>query len=227
VAGNVRWLIPAFIGGAALAYAKYRQRELRQLVDNFRRYSMPDATLYDAISAPAFSGLFAQIARDLVAWAPRARVLEVGSGPGRLAVKLAQLGPEIQVTGIDIVPEMVTLATAHARQASLATRVDFRLADVMALPFADGSFDVVVSTFSLHHWPNPATGLAEVYRVLRPGGFAQIYDIADWIRRFETGGPSSAELFERSPFGGRGTVTKMVTTRLGPIPIVYRAELKR
>jgi SAM-dependent methyltransferase len=103
--------------------------------------------------------------------------------------------------------------------------VEFRVGDVASLPFADASFDAVVSTFSLHHWPDPAKGLEEIYRVLRPGGVARIYDVVDWIRRFEQGGPNIVELAEDSAFGEHGSFSHSVTTRLGSIPLVYRAEL--
>jgi SAM-dependent methyltransferase len=224
---NNRWLVAALSAGAALAYVLYRRRDLRRLVENFRRYSMPDASLYDAISAPAFGGFFSRVARDLAESAARANVLEVGSGPGRLAVKLAELASDIQVTGVDISPEMVERANARAARSGLADRVEFLVGDVTALSFPDASFDVVVSTFSLHHWPNPARGLAEIYRVLRPGGVARIYDVVDWIRRFEQGGAGIADLAADSPFGNRGSWTRRVTARLGPIPLVYHADLRR
>ena len=85
----------------------------------------------------------------------------------------------------------------------------------------------MVSTFSLHHWPNLAKGLEEIYRVLRPGGVARVYDVVDWIRRFEQGGAGISELAKESPFGDGGAFKQSITTRLGPIPLVYRAELLR
>jgi SAM-dependent methyltransferase len=109
----------------------------------------------------------------------------------------------------------------------VADRVTFQVGDVAALPFPDASFDVVVSTLSLHHWRDPARGLAEIYRVLRPGAVALVYDVADWLTRLESRGPSIAGLVRSSPFSDRGTVTRSVTTRLGPIPLVYRAQLRR
>ena len=222
-----RWLVPALIVGVALAYAQYRRRDLRRALDNFRRYSMPSATLYDAVTAPALTGFFTRVAGELAELAPRALVLEVGSGPGRLAVRLGELAPEIRVTGVDISPDMVELANALAARSGVADRVTFQLGDVTTLPFPDSSFDVVVSTFSFHHWPDRTRGLAEIYRVLRPGGVARIYDVADWIRRFEREGPGIAELARASPFGDHGTCAWRITSRLGPIPLVYRAELRR
>jgi ubiquinone/menaquinone biosynthesis C-methylase UbiE len=221
---NKRWLVPTLAVGAALVYTRYRRRDLDRLVENIQRYSAPSAVLYDALAAPVLGGFFTRVAHDLVALDPRAHVLEVGSGPGRLAARLAALAPEIRVTGVDITPEMVARANALAARSGLAGRVAFRVGDVANLPLPDASFDVVVSTFSLHHWPDPGRGLAEIYRVLRPGGVARIYDVVDWIRRFEQGGAGIAELATKSPFGA---CVQIITTGLGPIPLVYRADLRR
>jgi SAM-dependent methyltransferase len=222
-----RWLVAAVVAATAIGYIRYRRGALARLVQNVHRYSAPNATLYDIVTAPLIGGFFTRVAQDLAELAPRARVLEVGSGPGRLATTLAPLAPEVQLTGIDIAPDMVQRATALAARAGVAGRVAFQMGDVTALPFPDASFDLVVSTFSLHHWANPAGGLAEIYRVLRPGGVARIYDVVDWIRRFEHAGPSITALAGESPFGDRGTWQQRIAIKLGPIPLVYRADLLR
>ena len=58
--------------------------------------------------------------------------------------------------------------------------VEFRRGDVEFLPFADASFDLVVSRYSAHHWPHPQRALAEFRRVLRPGGAVVLSDIVAW-----------------------------------------------
>jgi SAM-dependent methyltransferase len=92
--------------------------------------------------------------------APR-RVLEVGCGWGELAEWLArETGAEVVAT--DLSPHMVELARERG--------VDARLADVQELPFADGEFDVVVAAWMLYHVPDLDRAVAELARVLRPGG---------------------------------------------------------
>jgi SAM-dependent methyltransferase len=88
-------------------------------------------------------------------------VLEVGCGPGELSVRVQEeLG--VAVTAIDLSPRMVELARAAG--------VDARVGDVQELPLADGTFDCVVAAWVLFHVPDVDLGLAEIARVLRPGG---------------------------------------------------------
>jgi SAM-dependent methyltransferase len=102
-------------------------------------------------------------------------VLEVGCGPGHLARRLARHG--LKVTGVDLDPAMVARARAGAGRRGDAghPRLAFLVGDAAALAFPDGAFDLVVSTLSVHHWADPAAGLAEVGRVLRPGGRALVW----------------------------------------------------
>jgi SAM-dependent methyltransferase len=96
----------------------------------------------------------------VVAAAPR-RVLEVGCGWGELAEWIAN-ETSAEVVAIDLSPRMVELASERG--------IDAAVADVQALPFADATFDVVVAAWMLYHVPDLDRGLAEIARVLRPGG---------------------------------------------------------
>jgi SAM-dependent methyltransferase len=133
---------------------------------------------YDRMSRLLLGGLFRGIARDVAATTPAGgRVLEVGSGPGHLAIRLAA-EHGLNVVGIDLDPEMIDHARENADEAGGHGRApEFAVADVAELPFEDDSFDVVLSTMSMHHWTEPERGLAEIGRVLRPGGRALIWDI--------------------------------------------------
>ena len=140
---------------------------------------MGDVGGYDLASRLLFGTLFRGIAADVAANAPSGgQVLEVGCGPGGLSIELAR-GHGLEVTGLDLDPRMIERATSNADRATAGGgfRPDFVVGDVAALPFAAGSFDLVVSTFSMHHWADRVTGLAEIARVLRPGGRALIWDL--------------------------------------------------
>lgn len=114
-------------------------------------------SLYEETSGPdAHEVLW----RTLVEWGPRV-VLEVGGGPGELSERL-QAELEARVSYLDISPRMVELARARG--------VDARVGDVQELPFEDGAFDTVVAAWMLYHVPDLDRALAEIARVLRPGG---------------------------------------------------------
>jgi ubiquinone/menaquinone biosynthesis C-methylase UbiE len=145
-----------------------------------------DARAYDRMSRLLLGSLFGPIAADIAAAAgDDARLLEVGCGPGHLSIRLAR-DHGLDVTGLDLDPAMIERARANAERARANAertlphadnRPDFVAGDVAALPFADESFDLVVSTLSMHHWADPTAGLNEIGRVLRPGGRALIWDI--------------------------------------------------
>jgi ubiquinone/menaquinone biosynthesis C-methylase UbiE len=134
-----------------------------------------DPAKYDAWSHRLlFGSLFGPIAADIARNAdPSTRVLEVGSGPGHLAIRLSS-EHRLNVTGVDLDPAMVERARANASASPEAVNATFVVGDAAALPFSDRSFDLVVSTLSMHHWAKPTAGLAEIRRVLRPGGRALV-----------------------------------------------------
>jgi SAM-dependent methyltransferase len=138
-----------------------------------------DATLYDAVSHRLLLGsLFDRIAADVAAVSPDGvRVLEVGCGPGRLSIRLTRRYG-LDVTGLDLDPAMIARARANADRSHDGDerRPSFVVGDVASMAFPDGSFDLVVSTLSMHHWADPKAGLAEIGRVLRPGGRALVWD---------------------------------------------------
>jgi arsenite methyltransferase len=108
---------------------------------------------------------------------PGERVVDCGSGAGTDALIAARLvGPSGLVIGIDMTPEMLAKARANAVEAGL-TNVEFRDGVLEALPVETGWADVVISNGVLNLVPDKAAALAEMYRVLRPGGRLQAADI--------------------------------------------------
>lgn len=119
--------------------------------------------------------------RRLTSWATmhaelRGDVLEIGGGSGAMAERLASAHPAIHITMTDVDDAMV--AGARTRLAS-RPNITARRADSTRLPFADESFDVVVSFLMLHHVIDWQGAVAETARVLRPGGRLIGYDLTD------------------------------------------------
>jgi ubiquinone/menaquinone biosynthesis C-methylase UbiE len=101
------------------------------------------------------------------------RVLDVACGPGFVALEFAKHARG--VVGVDLTPEMLKKARALARRDGVAN-VTFRQADVHRLPFRGGSFDLVVTRASFHHFPGPGRALKEIVRVLKVNGRILISD---------------------------------------------------
>jgi demethylmenaquinone methyltransferase/2-methoxy-6-polyprenyl-1,4-benzoquinol methylase len=97
------------------------------------------------------------------------RVLDCATGTGDLALAFQRVvGPRGAVVGTDFCEEMLELAPSKAERAGLPVR--FEVADVLALPYADASFDVASIAFGIRNVDDPERGVREMARVVRPGG---------------------------------------------------------
>jgi SAM-dependent methyltransferase len=147
------------------------------------------------------NALFGPIADDVARVAPPGTaVLEVGCGSGALSIRLAvQHG--LAVTAVDVDPGEIRRAREKAARALSAgrSRPEFLVADVARMPFDDASFDLVVSTFSMHHWDDKQAGLAEMWRVLRPGALALIWDTRRGFSLFHLRSPDPLDGVDASP----------------------------
>jgi ubiquinone/menaquinone biosynthesis C-methylase UbiE len=101
-------------------------------------------------------------------------VLEVAPGPGFLAIEMAR-DSRIHVTGLDISKTFVELARKNAVEEGV--RVDFKLGNASAMPFADKSFDLLICRAAFKNFSEPERALKEMRRVLRPGGTGVIIDL--------------------------------------------------
>jgi len=183
------------------------------------------AAEYDAWFKTALGATVDRLEKALVTrlatpW-PGEAALDVGTGTGHYAAFLAELG--VQVTGVD--PSREMLAVARAR----GIPVDWRQADATALPFTDASFDLVLSVTMLEFVAEPAAALAEMFRVVRPGGrlvVATLNADGPWARArrrevTRTGSPyAQARFLSARQFaallGGLGTVTWSSAVHIGP-----------
>ncbi len=102
------------------------------------------------------------------------KVLEIAPGPGYFCIELAKLG-DYQITGLDISKSFVEIARRNAAEARL--KIDFRQGNASAMPFADNTFDFTFCQAAFKNFSEPVKAIAEMYRVLRPGGLSVISDL--------------------------------------------------
>jgi SAM-dependent methyltransferase len=115
-------------------------------------------------------------------------VLDVACGGG---IVVCAFGPHVRrATGIDVTPAMLEQAQRLAAEKGL-TNVEWRQGDVNSLPFGDGSFTIMVTRFSVHHFADPAAVLREMARVCAPGGRVVVVDM------YASADPAKAAEFNR------------------------------
>ena len=137
---------------------------------------------YDSYMRKISLGRERKLRELTVRWAqvqPGEDVLEVGCGTGSLTLAAKrQTGPSGAVCGIDVLPEMI--AQSRQKAAEAGADVDFRLGGINAIPYPDESFDTVLCSFMIFHMSEMVRrqGLAEILRVLRPGGRLFVLDLS-------------------------------------------------
>lgn len=139
------------------------------IVDQFTRQAAAFARM------PAHSDAQAmQLLLDAAGIGAADRVLDVACGPGLVACAAAARARH--VTGVDLTPEMIHQAVRLQRERGL-TNMAWHVADVVALPFDDAAFSVVLSRYAFHHLTEPARVLREMTRVCAPGGRVVVADV--------------------------------------------------
>lgn len=115
------------------------------------------------------------MAKQLVDKIPaNGKVLEIAPGPGYFCIELAKLG-NFQITGLDISKSFVEIARRNAAEADL--QIDFREGNASAMPFKDNTFDFTFCQAAFKNFSEPVRAIAEMYRVLNPGGSSVIVDL--------------------------------------------------
>ena len=123
-------------------------------------------------------GMHAWTARRIAEALPRGgRYVDVGTGPGALPAAIAALRPDASVTGVDPSERMVELAQARLAAAPGAEPGRVLRGDAAHLPLPDASADVVSAVLTMHHWPDLDGGVAELARVLAPGGAVVVVEM--------------------------------------------------
>jgi SAM-dependent methyltransferase len=160
------------------------------------RISAAAAELYESRFVPALFAEWAPCLIDLAGVAPGHVVLDVACGTGIVARRAAARGA--QVTGADLNEQMLDVARG------IAPEIRWIEADATAVPLADGAFDVVLCQQGLQFMPDPAAALAEMRRVLAPGGrlTVSVWRPSEAYERLARLLDRENAAIARSPFGG-------------------------
>ena len=138
--------------------------QLAAETERVRRVQGKEAPRYDR-QISFFERVLFGGGREWVCSQAEGKVLELAAGTAR---NLPYYPPEVEITGIELSPEMLSIGRERAEE--LGREADLRVGDVQSLDFADGSFDTVVCTLGLCTIPEPRKAVGEAHRVLRPGG---------------------------------------------------------
>ena len=130
------------------------------------------ARLYDKLSeSNGMKKGFAKIARLVAVKMTEGRLLDVSSGPGRLLLEMKEHAPQLELHGLDISKAMLKIAWKR-----LSTDVLLKQGNIIKTDYPSDYFDCIVSSGSFYNWDNPVEALNEIYRILKPGQTAYIYE---------------------------------------------------
>lgn len=164
------------------------------------RQTMPSlaAVYYDRLIESVANFYLQPFCDEVIQVLPRpARILDIGTGTGQLTIMLALANRNLSITGIDLSRTCLVLAAQHARQAGISDRVAFERVNIENDKWNIDTFDLIISTCSLHHWRHPANVLKAARKLLRQNGSIWILDDAAeatgeqrkrWIARVQDAG---------------------------------------
>ncbi|MDJ0815630.1 MAG: class I SAM-dependent methyltransferase [Desulfobacterales bacterium] len=138
----------------------------------------PLASAYEKATRLAIDIYYSKVAAEIVSEFEKGRILDLGTGPGYLPIEIVKRAEKVKITGIDLSRRLIRMARQNALKAGFADNLEFLVGNSASLRFDDASFDMVLSTGMLHSLKNPVKVFEEIYRVLRNGGQAWIYDPA-------------------------------------------------
>jgi ubiquinone/menaquinone biosynthesis C-methylase UbiE len=134
-----------------------------------------EAADYDAMD---HGDVNARFVGDLLALGvPLRRVLDVGTGTALIPVELCRRDAHVEVDAIDLAAHMLAAAEKNVARAGLGARVRVARLDAKATGWPAGTFDCVMSNSIVHHIPEPGVALAEMWRLVRPGGLLFVRDL--------------------------------------------------
>jgi ubiquinone/menaquinone biosynthesis C-methylase UbiE len=137
------------------------------------------ASSYEKATRLVIDEYYGQVAEEIVSVFKSGLILDLGTGPGYLPIEIVKRAPDINIIGVDLSRKLIQMAQANAANAGLSDQLRFEVGNSARLHFDNESFDMLISTGMLHSLKNPVAVLKEIYRVLKNGAEAWIYDPAN------------------------------------------------
>jgi len=149
---------------------RIRQQEAITGIDRARKYA-EDQKKYVKF-------LYAPLLKDVKALKLDGDFLEIGAGPGLLSIIIAERNPNVNITIADISLDMVTVADKYVKAKNLQNRIHCLVVDANdeSTIARLGQFDLVYSTFSMHHWKEPVKSISNLWSSVEDNGLLYIYD---------------------------------------------------
>ena len=104
-------------------------------------------------------------------------LLDIGTGTARIPIEMAKRSPNVRIVAVDLSAHMLAVGKRNVERAELTHRISLERVDAKGMPFADGSFDAVVSNSIVHHIPEPSAFFREAVRLVAPGGLLFVRDL--------------------------------------------------
>jgi ubiquinone/menaquinone biosynthesis C-methylase UbiE len=139
--------------------------------------SPEEAIEYDAMDHSVVNAKFVADFLQAHGACQTGEILDVGTGTARIPMELCRVDLSAKVLGVDLAPHMLSKARENVSSHGMSDRICLELVDAKGLPFDDGRFEAVISNSIIHHIPDPTTALAEMVRVVAPGGTLMVRDL--------------------------------------------------
>ena len=154
---------------------------MKRIVESHQDYffDIENATKYLNDSKNTSKARFSNFLSSLRKLDIKGRYLEIGSGPGILTQVVARQHPDVEIIANDISPEMVKLAQQDLGE-DLKTRIKYEIGDACDIDSIKdlGEFDLIYSTFTLHHWDNAEIAIENLFSLLKDNGLLYLHDLS-------------------------------------------------